>query len=370
MTSFKLLKSTKACITLNYYCYHNPKLVNFLVQNFDSLHAISNHQNDITNHFKLKHTNFFDALESFQTNQYESYLKSHDINILTLNDLEYPNLLKQITCPPPILFYKGTLSCLSEKKLAIIGPRKPSPYAKEVSIYFTENLCQDFCIVSGFADGIDAIAHHTTLQNNQTTIAVMGVGLDKCYPSHHKKLKQDIINKQGLLLSEIPLFSTPQKFHFPLRNRIISGLCKGVIITEAAPKSGSLITANYALEQNREIFAIPGNIFEKTSKGVHDLIKQGAKCTTSPEDIYDEFNIKHPKHLNNSIPKKKKEVNMKTLTENEKIIIQCIKKPKHIDELVCETQLSISELLHTLTFLEIKKMVTKTDGSLYVLETS
>tara|TARA_B100000131_G_C18102433_1_gene606548 strand:- start:282 stop:1385 length:1104 start_codon:yes stop_codon:yes gene_type:complete len=364
MTSFKLLNSIQSCIILNYYCYHNPKLCHFLIQHYESLEDITKHKTDITNQFNLKNTDFLTTLSTFQTKQYENYLNTHKINILTLNDPLYPSLLKQITYPPPILFYQGNLSCLSKTKLAIIGPRKPSNYAKEVTHYFTENLCEDFCIVSGFAEGIDSIAHQVTLKNNSHTIAVMGVGLDKCYPIQNKQLKQKIINNQGLLLSEIPLFKKPEKFHFPLRNRIISGLCKGIIIIEAALKSGSLLTANYALEQNREIFAIPGNIFEKTSAGVHDLIKQGAKCSTTPSDIYDEFNINK---TNKPISTLKQEVKDTSLTETEKIIINCIKKPKHIDELIIETQLNISDLLHTLTFLEIKNIVTKNKESLYVL---
>ena len=197
----------------------------------------------------------------------------------------------------------------------------------------------------------------------------MGVGLDKCYPLHHKALKDSILSKKGLILSEIPLFKAPQKFHFPLRNRIISGLSKGIIITEAARNSGSLITANHAIDQNREIFAIPGNIFEKTSEGVNDLIKQGAKCTTSPDDIYDELNINKTKPVspqsnrNTSIPTQE-------LSEIEKNIISCMQTPKHIDELVEETQLSLSDVLHTLTFLEIKKIITKKDSSQYALVNS
>ncbi len=369
MTSFKLLNSTQSCITLNYYFYHNPKLCHFLIQNFNSLEDISQYKTDITAQFKLKNPQVLDTLTTLKITPYETYLKTNNIHILSLNDSSYPNLLKQITYPPPILFYQGNINCLSKTKLAIIGPRKPSDYAKQVTTYFTENLCQDFCIVSGFADGIDAIAHQTTLKNKQHTIAVMGVGLDTCYPKHHKQLKQEIINNEGLLLSEIPLFSKPEKFHFPLRNRIISGLCEGIIITEAAIKSGSLITANYGLEQNREIFAIPGNIFKNTSKGVHELIKQGAKCTTSPHDIYDEFNIKQSKKYT-SQPQLNKTINKETLSETEKIIVNCITNPKHIDELVHETQLNLSELLHTLTFLEIKKVVTKTAGALYTLTNS
>jgi len=369
MISFKLLESQHNCIVLNNFFYHNPKLFNFLIKNFKSINDIITNQNTIINQFNLKNTTYFNELSTYSSQQHQRYLKHNDITILTLNNSQYPTLLKQISYPPPILFYQGNIKCLSKIALAIIGPREPSDYAKKTTVHFTTILSNDFCIVSGLAKGIDGIAHQTTLSNNQSTIAIMGVGLDKCYPLHHKALKDSILSKKGLILSEIPLFKAPQKFHFPLRNRIISGLSKGIIITEAARNSGSLITANHAIDQNREIFAIPGNIFEKTSEGVNDLIKQGAKCTTSPDDIYDELNINKTKPVspqsnrNTSIPTQE-------LSEIEKNIISCMQTPKHIDELVEETQLSLSDVLHTLTFLEIKKIITKKDSSQYALVNS
>tara|TARA_A100001015_G_scaffold234270_1_gene265722 strand:- start:3234 stop:4343 length:1110 start_codon:yes stop_codon:yes gene_type:complete len=366
MISYKLLESQHNCIILNNFFYHNPKLFNFLIKNFKSINDIIANQNAIINQFKVKNTSCFNELSTYSSQQHQHYLNQNNITILTLNDTHYPTLLKQIAYPPPILFYQGNIECLSKIPLAIIGPREPSAYAKNITVHFTTILSNDFCIVSGLAKGIDGIAHQTTLSNNQSTIAVMGVGLDKCYPLHHKTLKDSILSKKGLILSEIPLFKGPQKFHFPLRNRIISGLSKGIIITEAARNSGSLITANHAIDQNREVFAIPGNIFEKTSEGVNDLIKQGAKCTTSPEDIYDELNINKTKPLKNP-ENTKTSIPTQELSEIEKNIISCMQSPKNIDELVEETQLTLSDVLHTLTFLEIKKIITKTNGTQFAL---
>ena len=367
MQHYKLLNSKNDCIVLNYFFYHNPKLFNSIIEHFDSIPEIIEKKHEIIKAFKLRKTDFFNNLNTLNIDKQSDFIQKNNIKILTLNDENYPDLLKQITYPPPVLFAQGNLTCLSEKKLAIIGPRKPSKYAQDVTEHFTKILSHDFCIVSGFAEGIDTIAHTTTLNQENKTIAVIGAGLDQCYPATNHTLKKSILKNNGLFLSEIPLFFKPAKFHFPLRNRIISGLCEGTIITEAAIKSGSLITANYAIEQNREVFAIPGNIFENNSEGVHSLIKQGAKCTTTPQDIFDELNIKQSSEFISNKTKQKPKQNHENLSEKEALIIAMIQQPKHIDEIIEHTKLPIPELLQTLTFLEIKKYISKQPGSYYSL---
>jgi DNA processing protein len=205
--------------------------------------------------------------------------------LITWHDLTYPYLLKQIIPPPPMLFLKGNSALLSEPQLAIIGSRHPSEMGINNAYQFSNILAENgICITSGLAQGIDGAAHRGALQGIGKTIAVLGTGIENCYPARHKTLTQEIADK-GLLISEFPLGTSPYAAHFPQRNRIISGLAFGVIVVEAALRSGSLITARLALEQGREVFAIPGPISNPMSKGCHFLIKQGAKLIETVADI-------------------------------------------------------------------------------------
>ena len=361
MKSYKILESQKNCIILNHYFYHNPKLFHFIIKHFNNLQDINKNINDILSHCKIKNINKIKTIHQYLCNKEENYIEKNNIKIITLNDSIYPSLLKQITFPPVILFAKGNLNCLTiPKKIAIVGPRKPSEYGHKVCKYFSKELSNYFCIVSGLAEGIDKIAHQESITNQKHTIAILGTGLDRCYPSKNKILEQDLLKENGLLLSEIPLFSKPEKFHFPLRNRIISGICQGTLIIEAKEKSGSLITADFALEQNRDVFVIPQNIFQKESIGVNTLIKQGAKCTTAPKDIYEEYSISEQQKTNTL----KTEQN--NLNETEKLVLNCVSSAKHIDQILLETKISFNDVLQTLTFLEIKKYIKKTSSNSYI----
>jgi len=217
-------------------------------------------------------------------------LKKAKIGILTPKDKEYPSLLKEIYDYPRIIYYLGNIDLLSGECLAIVGSRRHSDYGKKAVKEFTKKLVSSgLIIVSGLALGIDSLAQKTTIETKGKTIAVLGSGLNRIYPSFNRQLARDILKKRGLIMSEYPLDSAPLKHHFPCRNRIISGLSFGVLVIEAAKRSGSLITAKQALEQNREVFALPGSIFSKTSEGCHDLIKLGAKLVNEPEDILKEL---------------------------------------------------------------------------------
>lgn len=206
--------------------------------------------------------------------------------ILPWGDTRYPMLLREIPYPPLILFVTGELSVLQQRQLAIVGARYPSPTGLEIAYQFANELSErGFAITSGLARGIDGAAHQGALAANGTTIAVLGSGLDNIYPNCHQSLAQTILKKSGVLLSEFLPCSLPKAAHFPRRNRIISGLSLGVIVIEASLKSGSLITAAYALEQGREVFALPGSIRNSLSQGCHALLKEGATLIENCEDV-------------------------------------------------------------------------------------
>ena len=212
-------------------------------------------------------------------------LQEQKVKVLTILDGAYPQRLKEIYLPPIVLFYRGNLSLVDKRAVAIVGSRDHSKYARDCIHELIPVLVKDdIVVISGLARGVDTLAHEETLKANGETIAVIGSGLDMVYPPENSKL-YDVIAKRGLILSEYPLQSRPLKFHFPYRNRIIAGLSHGVCVIEAKEKSGSLITANLALSENREVFAVPGSIFSIHSKGTNSLIEAGACLVSSGETI-------------------------------------------------------------------------------------
>lgn len=217
-------------------------------------------------------------------------LKKNDLAIIDFFEQDYPYLLKEIDTPPVLLYLKGDKKILNQQSLAIVGTRIPSLYGQDIAADFAFKLsARGLVIVSGLALGIDTIAHKSALKA-AATIAVLGSGLLNIYPKDNLKLFQEIVAK-GVVISEFPLLTAPVKYNFPQRNRIISGLALGVLVIEAANRSGSLITAHHACQQNREVFAIPGKIDSPLSFGNHKLIKEGAKLVDCLEDILEELNI-------------------------------------------------------------------------------
>ena len=212
-------------------------------------------------------------------------------HLLTWNSPDYPELLKEISDPPIILYAKGQLSAFDNPRLAVVGSRNPSVTGNENARSFAKALASyGITIVSGLALGIDGQAHTGCIEANGTTIAVLGTGIDCIYPRRHTKLAEQI-TQNGLILSEFPLNSPPIAGHFPRRNRIISGLSLCILVVEAAIRSGSLITAKMALEQNRDVLAIPGSIHNPLARGCHYLLQQGAKLVTSVTDVLEELRI-------------------------------------------------------------------------------
>lgn len=220
-------------------------------------------------------------------------LEKEKINIITIQDESYPKLLKEIYAPPAILYIRGNFEPNDESSLGVVGTRNFSDYGKHITPIITSELSRSgLTIVSGLAIGIDTIAHKTAIENNGRTIAVLGSGIDtkSIYPTINRYLAERII-EQGAIISEFPINTNPLPQNFPQRNRIISGLSLGVLVIEAQEKSGSMITARNALEQNREVFAVPGNIISNNSSGPNSLIKMGAKLVTKAKDILEELNL-------------------------------------------------------------------------------
>lgn len=231
-----------------------------------------------------KSTNKF--LESWRRVPMEKYERQQFITVL---DSSYPQLLKEIADPPAILYYRGNLGLLKGKKIAFVGARDATHYGKQaVKKIIPKIVNHNYTIVSGLAKGIDGYAHHYALQAAGNTIGVIGTGVDVCYPRETAFLHLEMA-KRHLILSEYPDGTKPARYHFPQRNRIIAGLAQGTCVVEAKARSGSLITAQLALEYGREVFAIPGSILKEHSTGCHQLIQDGAKCTNSVQDILDEL---------------------------------------------------------------------------------
>lgn len=217
-------------------------------------------------------------------------LQEGGIAILHPEHPAYPRLLREAPRAPFVLYARGNLDCLQTPQIAVVGSRKPSSTGRENAHQFSAYLAQaGFTITSGLALGVDGAAHQGALDGGGHTIAVMGTSVDRLYPARHRKLAEHILVEGGLLVSEFPLGTGPNQANFPQRNRIISGLCLGVLVVEAAPKSGSLITARFAMQQNREVFAIPGSIHNPLSRGCHGLIREGATLVETAADMLPEL---------------------------------------------------------------------------------
>ena len=208
-------------------------------------------------------------------------MKKNNIDIISIEDKQYPNILKEIYDPPICLYIRGNKEILNNKSISIVGCRKATDYGRKVARDFAYNISkQDINIISGLAIGIDSEAHLGAVEANKKTVAILGNGLDTVYPKENIILSQKILDSGGTIISECPLGTKPKKENFPARNRIISGMSNGLLVVEAKEKSGTLITVDFALEQGRDVFVVPGNIVSENSVGTNDLIKQGAKLVT------------------------------------------------------------------------------------------
>lgn len=290
-----------------------------------------------------------------------SQIQQHNAEIIGFWSENYPKRLKVLDGMPVLLYFKGNREVLNSEGVAVVGTRTPSSYGKSVTEFFTKGLVQSgLTIYSGFARGVDTIAHSVSLSEGGSTIAVLGSGFNNIYPSENKNLLPKIFEKGGIL-TEFHPDTKPDGKNFPQRNRIISGLALGSLVVEAAETGGALITAAYALEQNKEVFAVPGEIFADRSKGTNRLIMNGsAKLVLTPEDILSEINFTKSE---TKIPTKPMpELSIFELPVYEKLS----SKPIHVDELATLLGLPVSELLIQLLGLEFKSVVRQLPGKYFV----
>jgi DNA processing protein len=301
-------------------------------------------------------------------------------DILLLDDGVYPSSLREIYDPPIVIYVKGSWSeCLDQPCIAVVGSRRCSTYGQNAALMIARDLAQrGVTVVSGFARGIDAAAHRGALEAGGRTVAVLGTGIDECYPRDHRKLAAEILDKGGALVTQFPLGTPPVSENFPYRNRIISGLSLGVVVVEASENSGSLITARLAMEQNREVFAIPGNITSRNSFGTNYLIKgAGAKLVQQWQDIATELPPQiAAKLLPPPFGEKKKEQSLadrlafvpEGLSRTESSIFRLLTPdaPSHIDTLIGQSRLPISELTSALLSLEMRELIRALPGKCFV----
>lgn len=300
--------------------------------------------------------------------------------VLCLEDDLYPSMLREIHCPPPMIYLEGRLEALLLPSMAIVGSRKSTIKAAQHAQRLAKELAQSgCCITSGLALGIDAAAHRGALQAGGMTCGVMATGLDVMYPRQHLALAQQML-ESGLLLSEMKLGTRPMPNNFPRRNRLISGLSHGVLVVEASLKSGSLITAKYALEQNREIFAMPGSIDNPASKGCHQLIKQGAKLVENLTDIVEEFSAMSGAPAAPSLAPETAALESDvvdpvvhgavSLSADERVVLNAMAYDNYsFDELLASSKLDVVALTQVLIALELKQVLVSQPGGYQRLNT-
>ena len=290
-----------------------------------------------------------------------SRIVESDIQALTWHDEAFPSRLKEIYDVPPVLYVKGSLLFEDERSVAVVGTRRPTAYGRQVAHRLTYDIANaGVTIVSGLARGIDSIAHKAALDAGHRTIAVMGSGIDVIYPREHDLLAEQIVER-GALVSEHPMGTRPDSKNFPRRNRILSGMTLGTVVIEAGETSGALITARHSNDENREVFAVPGNIFSPGSSGTNRLIKDGsAKLVSNFTDVLEELNL-------TSVGSQIEMVALFPEDETESEVLRCVSyDPIHIDEVIRESELGISTVSSALAMMELKGIVKQVGGMNYI----
>ena len=283
------------------------------------------------------------------------------IQAVVYHDDDYPGRLREIPDFPPIIFVKGELLATDEMGFAIVGSRIPTTYGKQVTREITKGIAQaGVTVISGLARGVDTVAHETALEAGGRTIAVCATGLDRVYPASNYALAQKIA-KNGAIISEYPPGTRPRPEYFPKRNRIMSGMSLGVVVTEARKNSGALITAKLALDYNRDVFAVPGSIYSPNSFGTNALIGEGAKLITSARDVLEEINL-FP------APEEQGMLRLEPKNHTEKMMLDVLaNEPLHIDEIVRSTGLATNEVSSALTIMELKGWIVQVGVMCYAL---
>lgn len=283
------------------------------------------------------------------------------VSLITLSAPDYPLNLKQIYDAPPMLYVRGSMNETDRFSIAMVGSRSASVYGKAVAERIARDLAnRGLTVVSGGARGVDTAAHKGALALGGRTIAILGCGVDVAYPPENKALFSSIIGGGGAIVSEFPMGTTPEPWRFPARNRLISGISTGVLVVESPEESGALITANYAGEQGREVFAVPGNVDNPKNRGCHRLIKEGAKLVETADDILEELNISHTDQP--QLP-----LSFDGLTCVERKLVELLSlQPKHMDQIIQETGLAAHEAAGQLTLLEMRGLVKRVPGNAYI----
>ncbi len=304
--------------------------------------------------------NFFSLRVEIDLDQlYESIL-STNTTVYTLLDEQYPRLLKEIDQAPPVIYVNGTLSPADEFAVAMVGTRRVTAYGKQVTRDTSTYLAgHGLTIVSGLARGVDALAHQHAVQAGGRTIAVLGSGVDVIYPPENHKLAEAIVDN-GAVISDYPLGTQPEGSNFPPRNRIISGLSLATIVVEAGERSGALITADFAVEQGRDVFAVPGNVFSPASRGTNRLIQKGAYAMVSPQDVMDVLDLSQVENYKDA------RQTLPADTTEARILQVMGYEPIHVDEICQEVGLPVEQVSAALTMMELKGMVQHVGGMRYV----
>lgn len=303
--------------------------------------------------------------KSFDIQKYKERLEKEQVEFIAQNAKDNPWRLKNLDGAPIGLFGKGNIFCLqTDKSIGVVGTRKVTSYGKTVTESLVSSLVSyGFTIVSGLALGVDSIAHKTAIDCQGPTLAVLGCGVDCCYPLENQKLYDSILSNKGLIVSEYPLGTQPSKGTFPARNRIIAALSIGVLVTEAGADSGSLITADYAIKQNKKIFAVPGPITSRQSDGTSYLIKNGAKLVQNVEDVLEALNL-NPE-VSGKKPRVRIDIDSLHLSKEEKEILEFLMiEPHHIDDLAKRMNIKVSDLLVTLSDLEVQGLIKNIGGGI------
>ena len=340
-----------------------PKKFQSILNHFENLEkawAADEYEYEKIGIIQKTYRTFDEFRKKFEKEKYEKELLEKRVTFISVLDKKYPKVLKKLESPPIGLFIKGNGELLSEKLLiGVVGTRKITSYGRTATENIVSGLVENgVVIVSGLALGVDGTAHRTAVAKKGKTIAVLACGVDCCRPSEHYSLYQDILKNDGLILSEYPLSLSPQKGTFLARNRIIAALSDGVLVTEAASDSGSLVTAEWGLKLNKKIFAVPGPITSRMSDGSLKLLKQGAKLVTDGNDVLKEFNISG---IKGEILK------LKNLTSAEGKIIEYLQnEPMSIDEISKKISLPISKLFTIISRLELNGMVINDAGKLRI----
>ena len=350
-------------VALRQVCGVGNVIYKTLINHFKSPEKIFNASFEELKNIEGVNAKAVDAIINFQPadeiDREIDAIVSKDIDIVTFNSPAYPENLKNIYDPPPFLYVKGRILKEDKNAVAVVGSRNASDYGIKVTQEISRNLASlGITIVSGMARGIDSAAHMAAIRGGGRTIAVLGSGIDVIYPPENRRLYDTII-ENGAVVSEYQLGTKPNSYNFPPRNRIISGISLGVLVSEASPKSGSLITARLALDQGRDVYAVPGNVYSYKAKGTHSLLKSGAKLVDDARDIVEELNIDiHP-------VKEDEAVSCELSPDLQKIYDILQDEPAHIDNIISKTGFSSSRISAMLLELELDGILKQMPGKMF-----